>query len=236
MKRILFLLPLLYVLSFAQSTSTATLSGTITDPSDAVVPNARSTTTNAETRATRTTTTDQTGVYRFDLLPPGLYSISIDAPGFGNSEHTGIVLTVGESAIVNARLQLGVARTIDAVGAEAPSIETERTQQANVIEQRAIADLPIDRRDYLSFSLLAPGVSDSKALADSNTYRVKQTTDSGLSFYGSNGRGNTVNVDGGESNDGGGGVRPTVGQEAVREFQINRSNYSAEYGGCAGRC
>src|SRR2546423_939687 len=75
---------------------------------------------------------------------------------------------------------------------------------------------------------------DSKAQADANSFRVKQTPDSGLSFYGSNGRGNNVTIDGGEANDSGGGVRPTVSQEAVQEFQINRSNYAAEYGGARG--
>src|SRR5205085_6455413 len=63
---------------------------------------------------------------------------------------------------------------------------------------------------------------------------VKQTPDSGLSFYGSNGRGNNISVDGGESNDPAGGVRPTVSQEAVQEFQIDRANYSAEYGAARG--
>jgi hypothetical protein len=71
-------------------------------------------------------------------------------------------------------------------------------------------------------------------MADSNSFRVKQTPDSGFSFYGSNGRGNNISVDGGESNDAGGGVRPTVGQEAVREFQINRTDYSAEHGSARG--
>src|SRR6266853_869068 len=234
MKRIFLLLHLSYACSFAQSTSTATLSGTITDPSDAVVPNAQAIATNTETRATRTTKTDQTGAYRFDLLSPGLYNVSIGASGFRNSDRSGITLTVGASALLDMQLQLGVAGTIDTVESDAPDVEMERTQQAFVIEQRTIAGLPIDRRDYLAFSLLAPGVSDSKGLADANVYRVKQTPDSGLSFYGSNGRGNTVNVDGGESNDSGGGVRPTIGQEGVREFQINRSNYSAEYGGSRG--
>jgi hypothetical protein len=228
------LLFLLSSVALAQSTSTATLTGTISDPSDAVIQQARVTATNTETRLTRRTETDSTGLYRFDLLPPGVYNVSVEAPGFRKSEREGIVLTVGASAGLSLRLQLGLVTTIDSVEAETPVIEIERTHQANVIEQRAIVNLPIDRRDYLSFSLLAPGVSDSKALADSNTYRVKQTPDSGLSFYGSNGRGNSVNVDGGESNDGGGAVRPTVGQEAVREFQINRSNYSAEYGGSRG--
>src|SRR5262249_15520998 len=115
-----------------------------------------------------------------------------------------------------------------------PLIETGRTQQSSTIDEHSVRSLPINRRDYLTFSLLAPGVSDSKALADSNSFRVKQTPDSGLSFYGSNGRGNNISVDGRESNESGGGVRPTVGQEAVQEFQINRADYSAEHGSARG--
>src|SRR5436853_7836427 len=79
-----------------------------------------------------------------------------------------------------------------------------------------------------------PGVSNSNTIADNADFRVKQTPQSGLSFYGSNGRGNTVTVDGGEANDDAGGVRLTVSQDAVQEFQINRSNYSAELGGASG--
>jgi len=116
----------------------------------------------------------------------------------------------------------------------APLVKTERTQQSNTVDDHTVRNLPIDRRDYLTFSLLAPGVSDSKALADSNSFRVKQTPDSGLSFYGSNGRGNNISVDGGEANDAGGGVRPTVGQEAVQEFQINRTDYPVEHGSARG--
>ena len=63
---------------------------------------------------------------------------------------------------------------------------------------------------------------------------MKQTPQSGLSFYGSNGRGNSVTIDGGEANDDAGGVRTTMSQEAVQEFQINRSNYGAELGGASG--
>ena len=72
----------------------------------------------------------------------------------------------------------------------------------------------------MTFTLLAPGVADSKGLADANSFRVKQTPDSGISFYGSNGRGNSVNVDGGDSNDPGGGVRPTVSQGQFRSFKL----------------
>ena len=99
-------------------------------------------------------------------------------------------------------------------------IETERvTQSEHDIEEGYIRNLPIDRRDYLSFTLLAPGVVDSNALADNTDFRVTQSPQSGLSFYGSNGRGNNVTVDGAEANDAGGGVRPTMSQEAVQEFQ-----------------
>src|SRR5512132_3755749 len=79
-----------------------------------------------------------------------------------------------------------------------------------------------------------PGVSDSTRVASDLDFRVKQTPQSGLSFYGSNGRGNSVTVDGGEANDDAGGVRPTMSQDAIQEFQINRSNYSAELGGASG--
>jgi hypothetical protein len=79
-----------------------------------------------------------------------------------------------------------------------------------------------------------PGVSDSTRLASDSDFRVKQTPQSGLSFYGSNGRGNSVTVDGSEANDNAGGVRLTASQDAVQEFQINRSNYAAELGGASG--
>src|SRR3989441_7009956 len=81
---------------------------------------------------------------------------------------------------------------------------------------------------------MVTGVSNSNNIADNADFRVKQTPQSGLSFYGSNGRGNNITVDGGEANDDAGGVRLNVSQDAVQEFQINRSNYSAELGSASG--
>src|SRR5262249_18489243 len=120
------------------------------------------------------------------------------------------------------------------VTAETPIVETERSSQANTIQERYIRELPINRHDYLNFTLLAPGVSDSTRMASDQDFRVKQTPQSGLSFYGSNGRGNSVAVDGGEVNDDAGGVRLNLGQEATQEFQVNRSNYLAELGAASG--
>ena len=210
-----------------QSTTTAVLSGTIMDASGAVVPGAKAIATNPQTNLTRESSTDDRGEYRFRLLPPGTYEVRIEKSGFAVPTRR-IAVTVGQDAVLDFRLDVGAATQLVEVNSEVPAIEVERTQQSNTINQQDVRNLPINRRDYLSFALLAPGVNDSGALADSTSFRVKQTPDSGLSFYGSNGRGNSINVDGGESNDAGGGVRPTISQEAVQEFQVNRSNYSAE--------
>ncbi len=124
--------------------------------------------------------------------------------------------------------------TVVEVTDQPPVVETERGSQADTITQQYIADLPVDRRDYLTFTLLAPGVSDSTRLAGDQDFRVKQTPQSGLSFYGSNGRGNSITVDGGETSGDSGGQRLTVSQDTVQEFQINRSNYAADLGSATG--
>ncbi|HEV2687094.1 MAG TPA: TonB-dependent receptor, partial [Bryobacteraceae bacterium] len=218
----------------AQSKTSGTLSGTVTDPTDSAVPGAKITATNVSMGTAFEATTDDRGSYRVPLLPPGVYEIKVDKTGFGGQSRKDVTITVGEAEVVDFKLAVGISTQIVEVAGEAPMIEIERTQQSNTINEAAVRNLPINRRDYLTYSLLAPGVTDSKALADSNSFRVKQTPDSGMSFYGSNGRGNNVSVDGGESNDSGGGVRPTVSQEAVQEFQINRTNYSAEHGEARG--
>src|SRR5258706_10120580 len=120
------------------------------------------------------------------------------------------------------------------VTTDPPVVETKLSHQANTVNDQYIKELPINRRDYLTYTLLVPGVTDSTRLASDTDFRVKQTPQSGLSFYGSNGRGNSVTVDGGEFNDDSGGVRLNLSQDAVQEFQINRSNYEAELGGAGG--
>lgn len=226
---LLFLVP---VALLAQTTSTASITGVVSDPAKSSIPNASVTVTNTETEFVRRAKTDPSGIYRIDLLPPGSYRALFEFAGF--TPRT-ILVKLNVGALQRADAEMTIESRPQSVEIqETATLDTERSQQASLINAKQVQQLPIDRRDYLSFSLLAPGVSDSKALADANSFRVKQTPDSGLSFYGSNGRGNVVNVDGGESNDGGGGVRPTISQEAVREFQVNRSNYSAEYGGSRG--
>lgn len=214
--------------------SSAELKGTVTDPQGAVIPGATVTVTNAERALVRTVTTDDRGEYRVLLLPPGLYAVKVEKSGFVAHVRQGIQLTVGQILNLDVQLSVGATTEVVEVTGEQPLVETERTQQSDTIEERFIRALPIDRRDYLTFTLLAPGVVDSNAFADNTDFRVAQTPQSGISFYGSNGRGNNITVDGTEANSASGGVRPTLSQEAVQEFQINRSNYTAENGGASG--
>ena len=214
--------------------STSEIKGRITDPNGATVSGVTVTATDAEKGVTRTATTDTDGEYRFLSLQPGTYDLKVEANGFNSIVKNGVQVTVGQISDQDFALNIGGASATVDVTTEPPVIEVERTQQSTTISEKYIRELPIDRRDYLSFTLLAPGVVDSNALADNSDFRVAQTPQSGISFYGNNGRGNSITVDGAEANDQGGGVRSNLSQEAVQEFQINRSNYNAELGGASG--
>ncbi len=222
------------LLQAQSSTESAELSGVVSDPSGAAIQGAAVTLKNSATGLSRQAATDSVGAFRFLQTPPGVYEARFEKEGFQTQVATGVRLTVGQMASLSAQLRIGQRTEIVEVTGEVALIETERTSQANTLEREFVQSLPIDRRDYLTFSLLAPGVVDSKALADNSDFRVTQTPTSGLSFYGSNGRGNSITVDGGESNDNAGGVRQSLSQEAVEEFQISRSNFSAELGGASG--
>lgn len=210
------------------------LTGTVTDPTGAQVPNAKVTVTDAQKGVERSAVTDEHGFYHVSGLAPSTYKVSIEHTGFQTEVAPNVVLTVGQTLVLDFRLKLSGMSSQVEVNAEPPIVEVERGSQADTLTQNYIADLPIDRRDYLTFTLLMPGVSNSTRLADDQDFRVKQTPQSGLSFYGSNGRGNSVTVDGGEANGDSGSVRLTLSQDAVQEFQVNRSNYGADLGGASG--
>jgi carboxypeptidase family protein/TonB-dependent receptor-like protein len=223
------------VLAHAQGVgASGDISGTVTDPSGAVVPNATVTATEAEKGLKRTSLSDNRGEYHFTALPPASYEVSAQISGFQTAVYKGVIVNVGQTVVLDFHLKVSQTSEQVEVTTEPPVVETEKSHQADTINEQYIRDLPINRRDYLTFTLLAPGVNDSTRLSADQDFRVKQTPQSGLSFYGSNGRGNSVTVDGGEANDDAGGVRLTLSQDAVQEFQINRSNYNAELGGASG--
>jgi hypothetical protein len=210
------------------------IQGKVSDQSGAAVANATVTATDVEKGLKHPAKSDSSGDYVISGLSPTIYDVRIEISGFQTQLQKGVVVNVGQAVTLDFHMKVSqVSETVE-VTSEPPVVETTRGSQANTINQMQIQDLPINRRDYLTFTLLAPGVSNSVKIVDSQDFRVVQTPQSGLSLYGSNGRGNSVTVDGGEANDDSGGVRVNLGQDAVQEFQINRSNYGADLGSANG--
>jgi hypothetical protein len=210
------------------------ITGTVTDSSGGVVLNATVNVVDTQTGLKRTAMTNGTGQFRIAGLSPAAYDVSAQMAGFATEIRRAVTVAIGQTVVSDFKLSPSKVSTIVEVTGQPAIVETERGSQADLIPQQYIEDLPIDRRDYLTFTLLAPGVSDSTRLAGDQDFRVKQTPQSGLSFYGSNGRGNSITVDGGETSGDSGGERLTVSQDSVQEFQINRSNYAADLGSATG--
>lgn len=220
--------------TFAQaSSSTAELRGQVTDANGATIPNAKLTLTDAVKGAARSATSDGEGNYAFLGLLPSSYDLKVEAQGFGATT-TRLELTVGQQANIPIKLAAGKVEIQVDVVAGAEVVETSRTEQASTVDAKQISNLPINRRSFLDYALLTPGVTDADNIADSSDFRVAQTPQSGLSFGGNNGRGNMVQVDGAETLSSSGGVQATLSQEAVQEFQVVRNSYSAELGGASG--
>ena len=212
----------------AQSTVTGAIRGTVTDAQGAIVPNATVTITNTGTNQTQDITTDGDGGYRFSNLQPGVYSLKATASGFAAFTQERVVVEVGQ--VTPIEVQLGVTgQTANVeVTAEAPVINTNDNSNATNINQVSINELPINGRRASNFALLAPST-------------VPDGTFGLISFRGISGLLNNSTVDGGDNNQaffseerGRTRINYVISQSAVREFQINGSNYSAEYGRAAG--
>src|SRR5579885_2229360 len=215
---------------FAQGEiASATLNGTVTDPSGSAVPNAKITLTNTATGLTRTTQSNDAGFYSFVRVPVGVYDLTIEAAGFRTSKRTGVSLAVGAVATLDISLEIGATQeTVTVSATDAPLIETTRSQTSTVINERAVAELPLNGRNFLDIAVSTPGV----------TRDPTRTGD--LSFGGQRGTSNSLLVDGADSNNvffmqstgrAGTGRNPySFSQDAVQEFQVNTSGYNAEIG------
>ena len=214
----------------AQGVNTSTLSGTVADPQGLPVKGATVTITNASTGARRASITNDGGRYTIVGLPPGQYKMAVDGgASFAVYENPSLVLTVGEAAILDAQLQLRGQQQTVTVTSEAALVETQKSDVSSTIDSRQITNLPINERNYINFTLL-----NSQAARD-DTPSIGAAPTSGLNFGGQRARSNEVSVDGADAVDKSvGGVRATVSQEAVQEFQVITSNYMPEYGRATG--
>jgi hypothetical protein len=217
-------------ISHAQGVNTATLAGTIMDPSGAALKGARVTVTNAATRATRTAVSDDSGAYNFVGLPPGQYKLSVDGgANFAVYENPALTLTVGEHATFDLQLVLKGQQQSIVVTGDTAQIETAKSDVSQTVEQRRIDNLPINGRGYINFTL-----TNSQTTRDMAP-TIGPAPNSGLSIGGARARGTMVSVDGADAVDNSiNAIRSTVSQEAVQEFQLILSNYNAEYGRASG--
>ena len=210
--------------------NTATLSGTVIDAQGLGVRGAKVTVTNAGTGAQRSSVSDDTGRYNLVGLPPGRYKMVVDGgANFAIYENPEVVLTVGESATIDPRLDLkGVVQTVT-VSTETAPIETTKTEVSQTVEQRRIDNLPINGRNYINFTL-----TNSQTTRDVSP-TIGPAPNSGLSVGGARARGTAVSVDGADAVDNSiNAIRSTLSQEGIQEFQLILSNYNAEYGRASG--
>ena len=213
---------------FAQSTVTGGIRGTVVDPQKSIVPNATITATNVGTNQSATATSDDNGTFVINNLQPGTYKVVVSQSGFGDYTAQGVIVEVGQTTSIDAALAVsGQTATVE-VTAEAPVINTNDNSNTTNINQTSINELPINGRRASNFVILTP------ATVPDGTFGL-------ISFRGISGLLNNSTVDGGDNNQaffseerGRTRINYSISQSAIREFQVNGSNYSAEYGRAAG--
>src|SRR5829696_410217 len=218
----------LTAVAFAQSTTTGAVGGVVTNPAKEVVPGAAVAVKNIGTNKEDTATTDDTGRFKVSNLQPGIYAVTVNSSGFSPMTVENVTVEVGRETNLEVALSVGpVTGTVD-VSAEAPVINTTQQDFSTNINQTSINELPINGRRWSNFALLTPGA-------------VPDGTFGLISFRGISGLLNNSTVDGGDNNQaffaeerGRTRISYSISQAAIREFQVNTSSYSAEYGRSAG--
>lgn len=229
--RILLLAATVPFLVSAQQALTGTITGSVTDASEAAVPGAQVTARNIDTGLERTSPSGDFGIYTLTLLPVGEYNITAKKQGFSDVMVGPVRVGVGQSITLELRLAVGTAATQVQVEAGAAAVETTRTSVATSVDNSQISNLGLNGRDFLKFLLLTPGVTTDVRTGD-------------LSFGGLRGTLNNLQVDGSDNNNnfygqavgrtGTGRAPYQFSVDSVEEFQINSSSYSAEFGRAGG--
>src|SRR4051794_12278363 len=218
----------LTAMGLAQSTTTGSIGGVVTNPNKEVVPGATVTAKNAGTNKEDTATTDDTGRFKVANLQPGVYAVTVNSSGFSPMTAENVTVEIGRETNLDIALSVGpVTGQVD-VTAEAPVINTTQQDFSTNINQTSINELPINGRRWSNFALLTPGA-------------VPDGTFGLISFRGISGLLNNNTIDGGDNNQaffaeerGRTRISYSISQAAIREFQVNTSSYSAEYGRSAG--
>jgi hypothetical protein len=207
--------------------------GTVTDPNKAVVPNAKVVITNTGTNQARNLKSNGAGEFVLTPVDPGFYDVAITASGFGTSEVKGVQVLVGQSARVDVELKIGDVATRVEVTAAAPLVNTESGTLGQDINTKQIVDLPLNSRSFYQLASLTPGAT---ALPPSgNTIPIRANNENGTGISGVKGTMTSFYLDGVDITDhhqGGTLIQTSI--DALQEFQIQQSEYSAEFRNAGG--
>ena len=207
--------------------ATGRVVGTVTDRSSAVVPGAHVVVTNTATHVSRETVTDSSGFYQVLALPIGNYTVSVDHKGFNPVTTNASTLEINQSLKIDIRLEVGTKTETVTVESTANTVETINPTMGSTVSDRSVQDLPLNGRNVLDLALLQPGVLP----ADNPNNTSAFSANTAFSISGGRNDSNTFILDGGANNDLlDNGVVYNPNPDAVQEFKVLTSNFTAEYG------
>jgi hypothetical protein len=218
----------------------SSISGTITDSGGRVVTNAHVSISNSDTGVTREVTSNEEGFYSAPNLLPGIYEVTVSAQGF-KTEKRAITLTVGASASLDQTLRVGSATETVMVQSEVPAVQLSSSDISAVVNATTVRELPLNGRSWTDLAQLQPGVSAIHTQPDfsAGTDRGNRGFGQQLTISGARPQQNNYRLDGVSLNDYANGAPGSVlggslGVDAIQEFSVITSNYSAEYGKTSG--
>ncbi len=209
---------------------TGTITGTVTDPSGAVLAGASVILTHEESKTSRTILTNEVGYYAAPNLHAGSYSIRAELSGFKTQEQRGIVLRLQDRLRVDFRLQIGELAEVVSVTGTPPILETETSNLGQVVEQKTVENLPLNGRNFVQLALLSAGVTPSHRTVQRDTF-VSNGMRPIQNSYIVDGMENKTHVTGFDDSSAQ-AHRPSI--DAIQEFKVQTSTFSAEYGQGAG--
>jgi hypothetical protein len=216
--------------------NSASLSGTVTDSSGAAVPNASVQIKNLGTGQVQQAPANAQGRYTAADIPIGDYEAQVSAPGFQTVVRRGIALTVGAQAVVDFSLAVGQSQQTVTVDATVSQVDTVSTAMGTTVEQKQIADLPLNGRNFTDLVSLIPGVSSGSQIGNGGA-NLLYGVENNFSVSGARAEGQAYLLDGTDiqgfwdHGSGSGVMGTTLGVEAIAEFSVLTNTYNAQYGG-----